>query len=459
MIEPIDEHVDASRQRNLAELKEFLAIPSISAEPARKGDVRRAAEWVAARLDAAGMRKVTINPTPGHPVVTAEWLEAPGRPTVLVYGHYDVQPADPLEQWSSPPFEPVLRDGRIYARGVSDDKAPVFTVIKTIQALLAERGGLPVNVKVLFEGEEETGSPNLEPFIAANRELLAADLIISADGGMASAAQPSVNVSGRGICAMEVTVSGPGRDLHSGRHGGAVQNPLHALAALIAGLHDERGRVTVNGFYAGVRELSEQERAELARFPRDAAAYARELGVDALWGEAGYTALERETVRPTLEVNGMWGGYQGPGPKTVIPAAARAKITCRLVHEQDPDQVTVAIERHLHAHLPPGVRLAFTPIAGKARAYEVPGDFPALAVAEEVLREFFSQPPLRVRMGGSVPVTEVFARVLGAHTVFFSFSVADENIHSPNEFFREERLWLGQRAWARYWDRLAAGIT
>lgn len=459
MTTPIDEWIDASRERALAELKEFLAIPSISAEPARRGDVQRAAEWVAGRLEAAGMRNVTINPTPGHPVVSAEWLEATGRPTVLVYGHYDVQPADPLELWSSPPFEPVTRDGRIYARGVSDDKAPVFTVIKTIQALLDQRGQLPVNLKVLFEGEEETGSPNLESFIAANRQLLAADLIISADGGMASDSQPSMNLSGRGICALEVTVSGPGRDLHSGRHGGAVQNPLHALAELIAGLHDERGRVAVNGFYEGVRELSGAERAELGRSPRDEAAYARELGVEALWGEAGYTSLERETVRPTLEVNGLWGGYQGPGPKTVIPAAANAKITCRLVHDQDPDQVIAAVERHLNERVPPGVRLAITPIAGKARAYEVPGDLPALAIAEEVLREFFGKPPLRVRMGGSVPVTEVFARVLGAQTVFFSFSVADENIHSPNEFFREERLWLGQRAWARYLDRLGAGIT
>ena len=345
----------------LKELLEFASIPSVSTDPAHKGDVQRAAEFVASRLESAGPFTVQTIATAGNPVIYAEWLGAPGKPTVLIYGHYDVQPPDPLEKWQSPPFEPTITDGRIYARGVSDDKGPMLIPIKVARAFFATDKSLPINVKFMFEGEEEVGSPNLEAFITEHRELLAADVVISADGAMWRIDEPSLTVANRGMAGVELTLTAATKDLHSGRHGGSVANPLHAMAQLIASLHDAEGRVTVAGFYDRVRELSAAERADIAKLPFDEQTYLAQVGAPAAVGEAGFTTLERQWTRPTLELNGMWGGYEGPGSKTVIPSEAHAKITCRLVPDQEPSEIVALVTRHLNAHVPPGTRLVVGP--------------------------------------------------------------------------------------------------
>jgi acetylornithine deacetylase/succinyl-diaminopimelate desuccinylase-like protein len=453
---PLD-YLAAHRDRTLAELIEFAAIPSVSTDPAHRDDIDRAAAWLAAQIAAAGPFDVQIIPTRGHPVVFAQWLGAAGKPTVLVYGHYDVQPPDPLEKWVSPPFAPAIRNGRLYARGVSDDKGPLFQAVKAAQAFFATQGSLPINVKFVFEGEEEIGSPSLEPFIQEHTDLLAADFVISADGGMWRINEPSVTISSRGLLAgLEFTLTGAAKDLHSGRHGGAVANPLHAIAELVASLHAPDGRVAVAGFYEDVVELPPDERAAIASLPFDEAAYLAEIGAILLVGEPGYSTLERQWTRPTLEINGMWGGYEGPGSKTVTPSEAHAKVTCRLVPNQDPAGITAKIIRHLEAHLPPGVRLVVNSEGHAAQPYRIPADHIGLRVAEAALAETFGVQPLVVRMGGTVPVCEVFKRLMGLDTVFFSFSTADEDFHAPNEFFRIHRLHEGLEAWARYWELLAA---
>ncbi len=450
------DYLAARQERILTELIEFAAIPSISTDPAHRADIERSAAWVAGQIAAAGPFDVQIIPTERHPVVFAQWLGATGKPTVLVYGHYDVQPADPLEKWISPPFTPTIRNGRLYARGASDDKGPLFQAIKTAQAFFATQDALPINVKFLFEGEEEIGSPSLEPFIQAHTSLLAADFVISADGGMWRVEEPSLTVSSRGLAGLEFSLTAAAKDLHSGRHGGAVTNPLHAIAALIASLHTPDGRVAVADFYDDVVELSAAERAAIAALPFDEAAYLAEIGAPALFGEPGYSTLERQWIRPTLEVNGLWGGYQGPGVKTVTPAEAHAKITCRLVPNQDPAAIVARIAHHLEAHLPPGVRLTIQPETHTAQPYAIPADHFGLKTAAAALRETFGVEPVTVRMGGTVPVCEVFKRVMGLDTVFFSFSTADEDFHAPNEFFRIHRLYEGLEAWVRYWELLGS---
>ena len=447
-------HLEAGHDRILAELVEFAAIPSISTDPAHAPDLRAAAEWVAAKLAAAGPLTVNVMPTPGASVVYAGWQGAPGAPTVLVYGHYDVQPVDPVDLWQSPPFEPTLRDGQLYARGVSDDKGPLLIPIKVAEAYFAAAGRLPVNLKFLIEGEEEIGSRHLEAFVAQHRDLLAADVIVSADGAMWRIDEPSLTVANRGLAGLELTVRGPAKDLHSGRHGGSVANPLHALASLIASLHQPDGRVAVAGFYDRVRDLSAAERAGIAALPFDEAGYLAQVGAADPFGEPGYTTLERQWTRPTLEVNGMWGGYQGPGQKTVVPSEAHAKITCRLVPDQDPGEVAGQVTRHLDAHLPPSVRLTVRTTDHGVRAARITPDHPVLRAAAYALEATYGVPPLVVRMGGTVPVAEIFQRLMGLETVYFSFSTGDEDFHSPNEFFRVHRLHEGLAAWARLLDRL-----
>jgi acetylornithine deacetylase/succinyl-diaminopimelate desuccinylase-like protein len=454
--------VDAQWERILEELLRFLRIPSVSTDSAHRADIDAAAAWVAESIRSAGPFRVEVMPTSGHPVVYAEWLDAPDRPTVLVYGHYDVQPPDPLDRWRSAPFEPQIRDGRIYARGCSDDKGPMFIPIKAAEALFRTEGRLPVNVKLLFEGEEEIGSPSLERFLTEHRELLAADLVLSADGAMWRTDLPSITVGSRGMAALNLEIVGPAKDLHSGRHGGALQNPLHALVQLLASLHRADGSVAVQGFYDAVREVSAAERAAIASLPWNDDAYRAEIGVPALWGEAGYSTLERQWIRPTLEVNGLGGGYAGEGSKTVIPSSAFAKITCRLVPDQDPHQILDLLDTHLHRHLPAGVELRTQKLPGNARAYRIRRDHPGLQNARDVLSDLYGQSPVDVLIGGTLPVTEAFARILGIDTVFFSFSTADEDFHSPNEFFRLDRFRDGIRAWIRYWQAAAsmnAGTT
>ena len=432
-----------------AELKEFAAIPSVSTDPAHAADIQAAADWVAAKLAAAGPIAVTRFETNGNPVIYGEWLGAPGKPTVLVYGHYDVQPPDPLDKWHSPPFVPTERDGRLYARGVSDDKGPMLIPIKVAESFFATEGALPINVKFMFEGEEEIGSPSLEPFIRAHTGLLAADVVLSADGAMWRIDEPSLTVASRGLIGLELTLTAASKDLHSGRHGGAVANPLNAMARLIASLHDADGRVAVGGFYERVRKLSAAERQAILGLPFKDSDYLAQVGAPATFGEPGYSTLERLWTRPTLDVNGMWGGYQGPGQKTVIPSEAHAKITCRLVADQDPDEIMSLVAIHLERHTPTGTRLVIESSDHGARPYRIDDDHFALRAASDALAAVYGPRPLVVSMGGTVPVCEIFKRVMGIDTVFFSFSTADEDYHAPNEFFRIHRLHEGVEAWAR----------
>jgi acetylornithine deacetylase/succinyl-diaminopimelate desuccinylase-like protein len=437
------------RDRYVRELGEFLAIPSVSGDPARAPAMREAAEWVAARLAFADGRVVE---TGGHPAVLGEWLGAEGAPTILVYGHYDVQPPGDEREWTTPPFEPSVRDGRIYARGATDDKGPVLVALAVAEAFLAADGVLPLNVRFLVEGEEEIGSPSLAAFLRGHRDELAADLVVSADGAMWRPSEPSIAIAAKGLLALDVVVTGPSADLHSGRHGGAVQNPVHALARIVAGLHGPDGAVAVPRFYDGVLPLSAAERDALARIPFDDEAYRDEVGVPVLHGEPGFTTLERLWTRPTLEVNGVEAG----GRFTVIPRRARAHVTCRLVPEQDPVEVLAAVARHVHATRPPGVEVAVEPEPGAVRAYSIPAGHPAVSAAAAALRAVYpDREPLLVRMGGTLPAATLFEEALGLKTLLFSFSTSDERLHAPDEFFRLSRLDEGLRAWAELWRLLA----
>ena len=433
----------------MRELSELLRIPSISNDPARRGDLRAAAEWVAGRLAWAGGRVVE---TDGHPVVLGEWLGAPGAPTILVYGHYDVQPPGDEAEWDSPPFEPTVRDGRIYARGATDDKGPLLVPLFVAQEFLARDGALPLNVRFLVEGEEEIGSPSLRSLLAARRQELAADLVVSADGAMWRPSEQSIVIAAKGLVGLDLTVTGPSADLHSGRHGGAVQNPLHALASMVSSFHDPGGAVAVAGFYDNVVPLSAAEREALSRVPFDEHVYRREAGVPELYGEPGFTTLERLWTRPTLEVNALTGG----GAYTVIPRVARARISCRLVPGQRPEAIVEAIREHVHVICPRGVEVAIEPEPGAVPAYSIPANHHAVVAALDVLREISpDREPLLVRIGGTLPAAVLFEDVLDVKTLLFSFSTADENLHAPNEFFRLARLDEGMRAWSLLWRRLA----
>jgi acetylornithine deacetylase/succinyl-diaminopimelate desuccinylase-like protein len=415
--------------------------------------MRAAAEWLAAQLRFANGRVVESD---GHPLVLAESLGAAGAPTILVYGHYDVQPAGDVSRWTTPPFEPSIRDGRIYARGATDDKGPVLVALKTAEAFQARDGTLPLNVRFLFEGEEEIGSPSLRAFLDAHRADLAADLVVSADGAMWRASEPSIAIGAKGLLAFDLTVTGARADLHSGRHGGAVHNPNHALAVLVASLHDPDGGVAVAGFYDGVESLGEADRAALQAVPFDEEEYRREVGVVALHGEPGYSTLERLWARPTLEVNGIAGG----GAFTVIPSEARAHVTCRLVPGQQPDAVFAAIAAHVRSHTPPGVGVAIEAEAGAVPAYAIAADHPAVEAGRRALATVYpDRQPLLVRMGGTLPAAVLFEQILGLKTLMFSFSTGDEQLHAPDEFFRLERLEEGMRAWAELWLRLAETVA
>jgi acetylornithine deacetylase/succinyl-diaminopimelate desuccinylase-like protein len=382
----------------------------------------------------------------GQPAVYGEWLDAPGKPTFLIYGHYDVQPPDPLDKWATPPFEPTLKGDRIYARGVSDDKGPSMIAIESLGAFLRTEGRLPVNVKILIEGEEETGSASFGALCRRFRDLLSADAVISADGARWRADLPTVNIASRGNTGFEFTVTTASKDLHSGRYGGAIPNALHVMTDLIASFRDGQGSIAIAGFLDGVAPPTDAEREELAAIPFDDDAFYGQLET-APAGEPGFTTLERLWLRPTLEVNGMWGGYTGAGSKTVIPNEAHAKLTMRLVPGQDPVHVERTVKEHLVRQCPPGARIAFGDSRGGSRAYRVPGDHPLLAAAEEALAATLGTAPIRVRMGATLPMTDIIARELGIHTVMFSFATSDEDYHAPNEFFRLASLDQGLSAW------------
>jgi len=438
------------------QLLTFIRIPSVSALPAHAVDVAAAGAWVHARLEAAGLEHVQTLQTGGHPVVYGDWLHAPGAPTVLIYGHFDVQPAVAEDGWSSPPFEPRLAEDRIYARGASDDKGNMLAPIVAVEALLRTRGTLPVNVKFLLEGQEEIGSPQLGAFVGANRELLACDLALSADGSQWSEHEPALLLSLRGICALQVEVRGPQNDMHSGMYGGTIQNPLHALAELIAGLHDGAGRVAVAGFYDDVVEPTPAQRRQYARVPFDEAAYLAATGAPALYGERGWSTYEREWIRPTLEVNGMWGGFQGDGTKTVLPAMAHAKITCRLVADQRPARILELVGAHLRQHAPDGVRVSCEPSEVHGAPYLVPADHPGNRAAAAVLERLYGVAPLHSGSGGSIPVCGLLLEELGIHTIGFSFALDDEGAHGPDEFFRLASFRRAQEAYCLILQELAA---
>lgn len=449
--------LERNSHADMARLLDLIRIPSVSAKPEHAADVARAAKYIAGQLELAGPFEVNVHDTSGHPVVTAEWRGAPGAPTALVYGHYDVQPPEPLELWESPPFEPTERDGRMYARGASDDKSPMFLPVTVARAFFETVGSLPLNIVFLIEGEEEIGSPSLTAFLEKERARLTADIVISADGGMWRADHPSTMISARGITALEFSLRGAAKDLHSGRHGGGVANPLHAMARLVASLHEADGRVAVAGFYDGVRELSAELRRDTAKLPFTDDGYLAEVGAPATFGEPNYTTLERQWYRPTLELNGMWGGYTGAGSKTVLPSEAHAKVTCRLVADQDPRAVRAAVVAHLRAHVPPGVTLHLDADddGHSAAAYRLPDGSPALGAVLGALRAEYGVEPWVIGLGGSVPICDAFQSRLGMDTVFFSFAVGDEDIHAPNEFFRLHRFHEGRRAWADLFVRMA----
>ena len=437
------------------ELFEFLRIPSISALPENASDVRAAAEWLERRLTAAGLAGARVLETGGHPVVYGEWIGAPGKPTVLLYGHFDVQPVDPLHEWETPPFEPTVRDGRVYARGATDDKGNLFLSILAVEALLKTADKLPVNVKFLLEGQEEIGSPQLGAFLAANKALFACDVIVSADGGRLGEDPPALIIGTKGICALTIGVQGAKSDLHSGIYGGAVANPLHALVQILASLRGADGKILVDGFYEEVAPLSDADRERIAAAPFDEAAYTSMLGIDTTFGEPGYSTLERAWARPTLEINGLWGGFQGTGMKTVLPAEAHAKVSCRLVADQDPQRILERLTKHIHAHAPPGVRVSVTPHPGSSRAYLVPAEHPGNRAAHAAVEDLLDKDPYYARLGGTVPVYEMLQRELGAYAIAFGWGSNDEGQHAPNEFFRLKSFELGQRGYCILLEKLA----
>ncbi len=449
------EYARTHRERFLEELKALLRIPSISTLPEHKPDVERAAQWLADHLRAIGVPSVEIVPTDGHPVVYGEWLMAgPEAPTVLIYGHYDVQPVDPLDEWRTPPFEPTVQGDNLYARGASDDKGQLFVHLKAVEAYLRTEGRLPVNVKFLLEGEEECGSPNLAPFVERYAERLQADVALVSDTHILGPDQPSIVYGLRGLSYIEVTVQGPAHDLHSGMYGGAVENPLHVLARLVAQLHDEQGHVTIPGFYDKVRPLSDEERAELARVPYGEAQLLAETGVPQPWGEPEYTVVERIGARPTLDVNGMWGGFTGQGAKTVIPARAHAKISMRLVPDQDPDEIARAALEYLKKLAPPTVTVEGQALYGSPPAL-VPRDLPAMRAAAAAYEQVWGKRPIFTREGGTIPVVALFATRLNLHTVLMGFGLGDDNLHAPNEKFFLPNFYRGIETVIRFHRLLA----
>ena len=449
-----EKYLNKQKDRFLNEFMEFLRIPSISSLRDHRSHVRQAAEWVEARMKAAGIESVQIMPTGGQPVVYGDWLHAPGQPTVLIYGHFDVQPVDPLDFWDSPPFEPTLQKGCIYARGATDDKGNMLIPIIATEAILKTERSLPLNLRFLFEGQEEIGSPQLPDFIAAHKDLLMADLVLSADGVQWDEDQPALVLGTRGLTSVYLDVQGPDHDLHSGTYGGTIANPIHALIQVLNSMHDQDGRIVIEGFYDDVRELTDQERAQLARVPFDEAGYLGRLGAISLFGEPGFTTYERAWARPTLEVNGIYGGFQGEGMKTVLPSMAHTKISCRLVADQDPSTIADLVVDHVKKVAPPHVKVTARKSKSGGIPYLVPSDHRGLGIASSVLQELYGKEPYQIRMGGTIPANALFLQHLGAYTIVFAFGLSDERQHAPNEFFRLSSYERGQRAYGMLLHRL-----
>ena len=431
-IDKIVDYINVQRDRYVDELRQFLAIPSVSALPQHQGDVRRAAEWSADHMRGIGLQNVRLIETPGNPIVYGEWLEAPGAPTILFYGHYDVQPVDPVELWDTPPFEATVREGEIYARGAADDKGQVFMHFKAIEAHMKQTGRLPVNIKVFLEGEEEVGSVHLDEFVRDNKQLLAADVVVISDSAMFDRGVPSICYGLRGLVYYQIDLRGTKTDLHSGVFGGAVANPAFVLAQILGQMKDKSGRIKVPGFYDDVRELTAAEREEWKKLPFDEKRYRKELGAPRLTGESGYSVLERTWGRPTFEVNGLLSGFTGEGPKTVIPAVAMAKVSMRLVPDQDPDKIAGLFEQYVEKVAPGTVEVKLTRLHG-GKPWMAEFDSPYIRAAGRAIEKGFGKSPVFNREGGSIPVVATFQRELGVPSVLFGVGLPDDRLHAPNE--------------------------
>lgn len=452
------EYLEENQQRFVDELIDFLRIPSVSTDSALAGDVRKAAGWISTRMEQAGIEGVEIMETEGHPIVYGEWLHAKGQPTLLVYGHFDVQPADPLSLWTNPPFEPTVVGDLVYARGSSDMKGNDLLPIIACEALLQTTGTLPLNVKFLFEGEEEIGSPSLEPFIQSHQELLACDMVVCADGGVGSKESPVVNVGRRGLIGLEIHVQSASTDLHSGGAGGIAPNAIHALTRILDSMRDAEGRILVDGFYEDVRPLTDEDRAEIAKYPFNENDYRTKTGVKAFFGEPEFTPQERNTARPTLEVNGIWGGYQGEGTKTVIPREAFAKITCRLVPDQNPSVIQELVAAHVKRNAPAEVSVEVTASPGDAEAYVLDRTHPGLVALEESLAQASDTTPTRVRAGGTVPITAMFKNILGVETITLGASLGHDGAHAPNEHYSLSNFARIQGVFCRLFEKIGATV-
>lgn len=434
------------------DLCQLLRIASVSADSRHRADVRRAADWLVEQFRSLKI-SVELCETPGHPIVYAEWLGAPGAPTALVYGHYDVQPPDPLDEWVSPPFEPTRRDGNLYARGATDDKGQMLTHVKSAQAWMRTAGRLPINLKFLIEGEEEVGSEHLDQFIAANRQRLACDVVVISDTSQFAPDRPAITYGLRGIAYFELRLTGPKQDLHSGTFGGGVMNPANALTQMLAALVNGRGQIQVPGFYDDVEPLTETERRQFAELDFDEKQFCDELGIATVAGEAGYSTLERRWARPTFDINGLWSGYQGEGSKTVLPARAGAKFSFRLVPRQDPKKIHAALEAMLKRLLPPGITMELVAYHG-APGVVVPLDSPYVKAAARAIERGFGRAPVYIREGGSIPVVSTFRQQLGVDTLLLGWGLNDDNTHSPNEKFRLADFHRGIKASAYLWEEL-----
>jgi len=449
----VEEFINSQAEQFEEDLCELLRIPSISTDPAYRGEMPRAAGWIAQRFGSLGFAAEVID-TPGHPLVYAESPRIEGAPTVLVYGHYDVQPVEPLNLWDSPPFEPTRRDGCLYARGASDDKGQFLTHLFSARAWIASEGRLPLNLKYLIEGEEEAGSASLVPFLSANVQRLACDCVVISDGAQFAPGQPAITYGLRGIAYFELLLTGPSRDLHSGTFGGSVTNPANALATMLSALVDEKGRIRVPGFYGDVVPLAPRERRQFAQLPFDEKAYFRQVGVSGATGEEGYTVLERRWARPTFDVNGLFSGYQGQGAKTVLPSRAGAKFSFRLVPNQDPAKIAAGVRAMLAGLCPPGITMELVEHHGSPGVL-VPLDSPHVQAAARAIEHVFGRTPVYTREGGSIPVVATFHDLLGADTLLIGWGQDDDNTHSPNEKFSLADFHRGIRASARLWHELS----
>ena len=450
-----EEFLDETREQGLRELEDFLRIPSISSQPEHADDVRRAAGHLAEQYERIGLQHAQVIDTAGHPVVYADWLKAPGKPTVLLYGHYDVQPVDPLDLWTSPPFEPIRQDGQLLGRGSSDDKGQIALHWQAMHAWLSTTGELPLNIKVIAEGEEEISSLHFEEFVRANRDRLKTDYCVVSDTTMVARGFPAITYALRGLVYFELRVEAATVDMHSGLLGGMVPNPAHALAEILTRLKDPAGHILVPGFYDGVRPLSEDEHRQFARVPFDEAALKQTYGLEALQGEAGFTPTERNWARPTLDVNGIWGGYQGPGAKTIIPAWAAAKLSCRLVPDQDPKAVAQALRDYVNDIRPKTVRLTLTELESHSEPWITPMDHPLIQAGRRALQRVYGKDPAMVRSGGSIGAVEVMGRLLDAPCLLVGFVLPDCFAHAPNERLDLESFYAGRKAAARLWEEIA----